>query len=1432
MNLNIPQVTPVRDNRVQPLRFDASSSQHSSPTTSRTAPNSAAPPASSSAAPSTIPLTIDSVISQHASSSNPPMAALDTVVTDRNTLAAQNTQLWKLIEKQKSGYSHLIKELERVRGERDVFRSKLQAYGENTDSLLKAHREKERREGKETLRATASHTHLRASESNNSNGSAGADIRANLMRAQSDENAVRPGPRTSSRDINMQQTSTTGGRERQNSQTSLQANQSSSSVYLSTSHTASSSNLSNASPTASITQSASSSTASLAERQPIETPRKPSPLQLTTRADSLPSAAAAINTPARSSTSPSGQSPASTRSVDDSSRNGLHSSRSPGTQTPRATQQPNVILLTPATPAPTSTPQRAAPEHRKATLESPVVESSNLSRPQAQSRESRISLPEEAKRYYASMGESPLPSPHLVQAPSGGFPPKSNGTSQLSDSPPPLNGAAETSLAYAKSTESGEFLDMEEDGDSTYASTVGDEPSANNGEVGDYEEEDSVKRPEGKLAAVEDFPLPPSSPPQPGGDVLRMRADDAQSQYSGTTLITSDSATLSDERTPHGHIPPSPQPLARSDTKFRALPLLASDLARTQITVSHSSIRANDRGKEVLSFVIIVQPAGKDAWRVEKLYSDVVTLDGRVRQTLGKSLLKKLMNLPEGRLWKDHAPAKADQRKDALEAYLRSMIALPAKNRDEIVAFFTSDIVREAQKPVSQAGYKEGYLTKRGKNFGGWKTRYFVLQGPSLEYYESRGGTHLGSIVITGAQIGRQQRAQDKQQSDEDNEYRHAFLIIEARKGPGGSNPRHVLCAQSDRERDDWVEELVRYVSGTYNDEDGAVQDEAPSPAQPLVGRSSTSLDQPQPQPVTPVRRPPRKDDTIKGHSAQPPDASNPNLVQNAPPPSDESSMYSHSPVKASTPQSYVEQRPVAVETPLSTSLPSASPLAGTVEDVDIYAAFTQRATSEMGHYPDLVDQRAEFSKGKQGRVSPDQPRRRDKRRSLNPLRSAPIPERDPSPEKDADPHTPRVDAHGKVKISGPMNGTPIPAGYKFGGKDAPAESTSTNDRREKAKSRTFWGFGRHDKASLPAHAPRAVFGVSLEESLEVAQIASLPAIVFRCIQYLEEKKADQEEGIYRLSGSSAVIKALKDRFNMEGDVDLLASDEYWDPHAIAGLLKTFLRELPASILTRDLHLRFLSVIDFVDPQERITELSHLIASLPVANYSLLRALTAHLILIVQNANVNKMTMRNVGIVFSPTLGIPAGVFSLMLGEFKRVFNVDGTWTDEETGGTEVERDAAAELSRRNSRHYSDAAADKLLGLSGRALHASSEDGQSDEGEDISIPEDSGTEETTEQDSVADSPDMSSPSFLVSDHTHSNSSSRPHSHASSVAASRGLNINVAADKASRRQSRMVGLPHSPRPPRDGGANVSPLAPATPRGGSAPHSPVPLPHTPK
>lgn len=64
----------------------------------------------------------------------------------------------------------------------------------------------------------------------------------------------------------------------------------------------------------------------------------------------------------------------------------------------------------------------------------------------------------------------------------------------------------------------------------------------------------------------------------------------------------------------------------------------------------------------------------------------------------------------------------------------------------------------------------------------------------------------MGSIHITGSQIGRQQRSQSSESADE-NEYRHAFLIIEAKRG--GAQNRHVLCAESDADRDGWVDVLV-----------------------------------------------------------------------------------------------------------------------------------------------------------------------------------------------------------------------------------------------------------------------------------------------------------------------------------------------------------------------------------------------------------------------------------------------------------------------------------------------------------------------------------------------------------------------------------------------------------------------------------------------
>ena len=137
-----------------------------------------------------------------------------------------------------------------------------------------------------------------------------------------------------------------------------------------------------------------------------------------------------------------------------------------------------------------------------------------------------------------------------------------------------------------------------------------------------------------------------------------------------------------------------------------------------------------------------------------------------------------------------------------------------------------------------------------------------------------------------------------------------------------------------------------------------------------------------------------------------------------------------------------------------------------------------------------------------------------------------------------------------------------------------------------------------------------------------------------------------------------------------DGDFDILNSKQYYDVHAVAGLLKLWLRELPNSVLTKELLMDFLHTIDLLDRRDRVNELGRLVSMLPLPNYTLLRALTAHLIRVVQNSDVNKMTMRNVGIVFSPTLGIPAGIFNLFLSEFDYIFwtsdNNDETRTAEE----------------------------------------------------------------------------------------------------------------------------------------------------------------------
>ncbi|GAN01502.1 conserved hypothetical protein [Mucor ambiguus] len=233
------------------------------------------------------------------------------------------------------------------------------------------------------------------------------------------------------------------------------------------------------------------------------------------------------------------------------------------------------------------------------------------------------------------------------------------------------------------------------------------------------------------------------------------------------------------------------------------------------------------------------------------------------------------------------------------------------------------------------------------------------------------------------------------------------------------------------------------------------------------------------------------------------------------------------------------------------------------------------------------------------------------------------------------------------------------------------------------------------------------IFGVPLEAAIRASRISEryqLPAIVYRCIAYLEEKNAVNEEGIYRLSGSSVQISNLRQQFCEYGDVDLL--DKKYidvDVHVVAGLLKAWLRELPINVLTNELLNDFLLICEIKDKQSKVQELGLLVSILPLANYTLLRTLIAHLIHIVHNADTNKMTLRNVGIVFAPTLSIPSGIFTLLMSEFEYIFYTkeqqETVAPEATTSADRIKNNYLKKRSNRNSRDYKDQVPPNIISL-------------------------------------------------------------------------------------------------------------------------------------
>ncbi|XP_008286121.1 rho GTPase-activating protein 17b isoform X2 [Stegastes partitus] len=161
----------------------------------------------------------------------------------------------------------------------------------------------------------------------------------------------------------------------------------------------------------------------------------------------------------------------------------------------------------------------------------------------------------------------------------------------------------------------------------------------------------------------------------------------------------------------------------------------------------------------------------------------------------------------------------------------------------------------------------------------------------------------------------------------------------------------------------------------------------------------------------------------------------------------------------------------------------------------------------------------------------------------------------------------------------------------------------------------------------------KPAFGTALEEHLKRSnREIALP--IEACVMMLLETGM-KEEGLFRIAAGASKLKKLKAAL----DCSTSQLEEFYsDPHAVAGALKSYLRELPEPLMTFGLYDEWIQASNVSDPDKRLQALWVTCDCLPKTHKANLRYLVKFLAKLAQDSEVNKMTPSNISIVLGPNL--------------------------------------------------------------------------------------------------------------------------------------------------------------------------------------------------
>ncbi|XP_029853034.1 rho GTPase-activating protein 20-like [Aquila chrysaetos chrysaetos] len=159
---------------------------------------------------------------------------------------------------------------------------------------------------------------------------------------------------------------------------------------------------------------------------------------------------------------------------------------------------------------------------------------------------------------------------------------------------------------------------------------------------------------------------------------------------------------------------------------------------------------------------------------------------------------------------------------------------------------------------------------------------------------------------------------------------------------------------------------------------------------------------------------------------------------------------------------------------------------------------------------------------------------------------------------------------------------------------------------------------------------PRKLFGLSLSS---VCPDGILPKPIMDMLLLLYHE-GPSTRGIFRRSANAKTCKELKEKLNSGDDVQVDGESVF----VAAAVITDFLRNIPDSVLSSDMHGLWMEAVDTENRTHKIEAIKSLVNQLPEANLILLRHLFGVLHHIEQNSGVNQMNAFNLALCIAPNM--------------------------------------------------------------------------------------------------------------------------------------------------------------------------------------------------